>query len=185
MGTTIDVLMSPESTKRTSALIEHVRAVYPKLDKILTQHITDPTEAKRYSRVGKADSVVEFPGACEPITVSTGKTTQRLTSSIFAAVYPMKLVFGLLKICMPKGLNVQSNTPVRSVTAGPDGRWLVKTDRGEVLANQVVHATNGFASTLAPEFKPLISPFRGQCTAWTPTTPFRGKKMLKPTYSFR
>lgn len=65
MGTTIDVLMSPESSKRTSGLIEHVRAAYPKLDKLLFQHITNPTEAKRYSRVGKADSVVEFAGGCK------------------------------------------------------------------------------------------------------------------------
>lgn len=97
----------------------------------------------------------------------------------------MKLVFGLLRICMTKGLNVQSNTPAREITASPDGRWIVKTDRGSILTKQVVHATNAFASTLLPEFQPLITPFRGQCTAWTPTTHFKGNKVLKPTYSFR
>lgn len=87
---------------------------------------------------------------------------------------------------MQKGLNVQSNTPARGVTLATDGiKWLVKTDRGDILTKQVVHATNAFAGSLLPEFKPLISPFRGQCTAWTPTAPFKGNRMLKPTYSFR
>lgn len=99
-------------------------------------------------------------------------------------------------------MNVQTNTPVRSVT-GEGHNWSVNIDRGSVKADKVVYATNAFTSTLLPEFVDRITPFRGQvctkyigivtlraqaipqCSAVVPTKAFSGPNMLTSTYSLR
>jgi glycine/D-amino acid oxidase-like deaminating enzyme len=62
------------------------------------------------------------------------------------ALNPYKFVCGLLEILLKKGLNLQTNTPVVEVssTSTKVGKktWVVHTDRGEVLAEKVILATN-------------------------------------------
>lgn len=81
-------------------------------------------------------------------------------------LWPYKLVTHLLGLAIKRGANLQTTTPVTEVsdTPLPDGRWLVKTDRGEVKAKKVIFATNAYTSRLAPEFKNKIIPVRGNCS---------------------
>jgi glycine/D-amino acid oxidase-like deaminating enzyme len=45
---------------------------------------------------------------------------------------------------------------------------LVQTDRGVILADNVVYATNAYTAALLPEFKNIIVPTRGQMMVTSP-----------------
>lgn len=71
----------------------------------------------------------------------------------------------LLQRAVERGVNLQTNTPMESVSDEPnsDGRWTVTTSRGPIEAYKVVFATNGYTSALIPELKDRIVPVRGLC----------------------
>lgn len=59
------------------------------------------------------------------------------------ALSPYKFVCGLLNMCVEKGLNLQTNTPVIEVSPSRGGKWIVSTqDRGEVIAKKVSYLSN-------------------------------------------
>lgn len=91
---------------------------------------------------------------------------------------------GLLKMCLARGLNLQTGTPAEELRRLEDGRWEVRTQRGTVMANKVVVATNGYTASLLRQFQGVIVPLRGQVTAHRPGSklPFGG--CLPTTYSF-
>jgi glycine/D-amino acid oxidase-like deaminating enzyme len=55
------------------------------------------------------------------------------------------MVMHLLEGIASKGANLQTHTPVTSIsdTPLPDGYWLVTTERGTIKAKKVILATNG------------------------------------------
>ncbi|CAK3862226.1 related to oxidoreductase [Lecanosticta acicola] len=84
-----------------------------------------------------------------------------------AHVWPYKLVLHLLKKAISQGVNLQTQTPVQSITKGEQTRarrWTVHTSRGSIHASHVIHATNAYASALLPEYKDRIVPVRGICS---------------------
>lgn len=91
----------------------------------------------------------------------------------------------LLKRAISAGANLQTNTPVLSVSETPndDGRWTVTTSRGSILAKWVVFASNAYTSAIAPEYKDRIVPVRGICshiaTPNPPTNPLRSSYTLR------
>ena len=99
-----------------------------------------------------------------------------------------KLVVGILKLALQKGLNLQCNTPVtafkKTASAGSEKvKWLVQTARGTVLADCLIMATNGHTAHLYPQLQGVIVPLRGHVSAHRP-----GRSMpkdgLQTTYSF-
>ncbi|KAF2083496.1 FAD dependent oxidoreductase [Saccharata proteae CBS 121410] len=97
-------------------------------------------------------------------------------------------VTGVLDMCVRRGLNLQTWTPVVGLEGvegedgdGDDARWVVRTERGCVRARDVVLATNGYTARLLPELQARVVPLRGQITAQRP-----GNKLpvLPTTYSF-
>lgn len=94
-----------------------------------------------------------------------------------------KFVIGLLKLCLEKSLNLQTNTPATTLQRDADGYWKVETPRGTIRAKRVVLATNGYTGYLFEKLRSIIVPLRGQITAHRP-----GAKMpregLQTTYSF-
>ncbi|CEL51577.1 hypothetical protein RSOLAG1IB_00112 [Rhizoctonia solani AG-1 IB] len=66
-------------------------------------------------------------------------------------------------------LDLFTHAPVNAVEPVPEDhtyRWLVKTERGNVKARYIVHATNGYASHLLPQLagpSKGIVPTRAQC----------------------
>ncbi len=95
-----------------------------------------------------------------------------------------KFVVGLLRMCLERGLNLQTNTPVLEVEKlDGDGRWRVRTDRGAIRVRKLVLATNGYTARLVKRFQGVIVPLRGQITAQRPgqNLPREG---LPATYSF-
>jgi glycine/D-amino acid oxidase-like deaminating enzyme len=100
--------------------------------------------------------------------------------------WPYKFVASLLRLCINRfSLNLQTNTPVLSVSSTEDGEWNVDTERGSIRTPKVVFATNAYTSALLPEFSGKIVPVRGQCSVVIPTKAYSGEKLLTHTYSLR
>lgn len=93
-----------------------------------------------------------------------------------------RLVCGILKLGLEKGLNMQMNTPAESVHKLSEGEhWEVKTPRGKITAPKIVLATNGYSAHLCPRLQKVIVPLRGQVSAQRPG---KGLPTLPTTYSF-
>ncbi|KAI9758010.1 MAG: hypothetical protein M4579_003246 [Chaenotheca gracillima] len=89
-----------------------------------------------------------------------------------AKLSPYKLISQLLVgLIKEEGLNLQTNTPVKSLTAEPESDkrgWTVETPRGTIRARNVLCATNGYTSHLIPQMETLIVPVRGEMSALKP-----------------
>ncbi|KAH8681982.1 FAD dependent oxidoreductase superfamily protein [Xylariales sp. PMI_506] len=99
---------------------------------------------------------------------------------------PYLLVCKMLELSLDKGLNLQTNTLVNEVVrakgaghaaaVAPAGgshraaRWEVRTDRGNVHADKVVLATNGFTNALYRDLREtgFLTPGRSQVAAVRP-----------------
>lgn len=101
------------------------------------------------------------------------------------ALSPYKFVCALLKPCIEKGLNLQTNTPVIEVSQQPrrDSKkeWLVHTARGIMKAKRVILATNAYTPALYPPSASLIIPTRAQVAAIRPGSNIANNPALKRT----
>nr|GAT42641.1 predicted protein [Mycena chlorophos] len=129
------------------------------------------------------DELVTDGGIVEGIEIFRTPETAQAETGIVNAVaaykwpaytlWPYKLVAHLTQIALEKGLNLQTTTPVRSVTqaardAQSDCRWEVHTDRGVVKARKVAYATNAYTATLLPELGGPIYPLKDMLLRWSP-----------------
>lgn len=87
-----------------------------------------------------------------------------------ASVWPYKWVTTVLGKLIDAGkLNVQTNTIVRYVQDNDGDEFAtVKTNRGDIKAKHVIHATNAWLGHLLPEMRPFISPVRGNVVRYGP-----------------
>ena len=89
-----------------------------------------------------------------------------------ARLWPYKLITHMLERAVARGVNLQTNTPVSSITpthAESEPAWVVNTGRGSIKCHTVIHATNGYASALIPEMKGKIVPVKGMVARLIPT----------------
>ncbi|KAH8657919.1 FAD dependent oxidoreductase [Xylariales sp. PMI_506] len=102
-------------------------------------------------------------------------------------IWPYKMVTHLLQRVVDQGANLQTHTPVTSISEKPlpDGRWLVTTERGSIRAKKILIATNGYTAHLAPQFKNHIVPVRGICSRIKVPDNGRPAPFLPQTYSIR
>ena len=79
-----------------------------------------------------------------------------------AHLWPYKLVLHLLAKAVENGVNLQTHTPVTSVSEQPDenGYYTVMTVRGSVRARKVIYATNAYSAALLPELQDKIVPVK-------------------------
>ncbi|CZR54288.1 uncharacterized protein PAC_04171 [Phialocephala subalpina] len=98
------------------------------------------------------------------------------------ALSPYKFICGLLGMCLKKGLNIQTNTPVVEVArAHASKKWVVHTERGEIVAQKVILATNAYTAALYPPLVEAIIPTRGQVAAIRPGSSIINNPALKIT----
>ncbi|WZH50406.1 hypothetical protein QYS62_011650 [Fusarium acuminatum] len=101
------------------------------------------------------------------------------------SIWPYKLVTGIIGRLVESGkLNLQTNTTVKGVRdTAEEEHATVFTNLGQILAKNVVHATNGWMGHLVPELRPFISPVRGNVVHYSPSN---GSSVLgfKSDYSF-
>lgn len=94
-----------------------------------------------------------------------------------------KFGVGVLKLCLTKGLNLQTNTPALGLEKLEGGGWKVKTERGSIQAQRIVLATNGYTARLWKKFQGVIVPLRGHVIAARQGANMP-KEGLPTTYSF-
>ncbi|KAL1868321.1 hypothetical protein Plec18167_008246 [Paecilomyces lecythidis] len=136
--------------------------------------IMDPDMAKEAEKWFH-DLIQDGTADLDDVHFTSGKYAERISGVKGAAacftytaghLWPYKLVIHLLKSALQRGANLQTMTPVFEVSDNPlpDGRWLVKTERGDVKAQKVIFATNAYTSRLAPQFRNKIIPVKGNCS---------------------
>ncbi len=74
-----------------------------------------------------------------------------------ATIQPALYVKGLLDACLRRGVRFVSNTAVTGLEEKGKG-WLVKTEKGTCLAEDVIVATNGYTTKVTPAFNRRIIP---------------------------
>ncbi|KAL0466792.1 FAD dependent oxidoreductase [Neurospora intermedia] len=113
-----------------------------------------------------------------------------------ASLWPWKLVVWVLERLLERfpvrngtgtgeeGFNLQTNTPVLGLERLGDGKWTVITSRGNIKANRVLLAMNGYTSNLLPEMKDLIVPVRSQVASLQPPRDAANGKVAELDYSY-
>ena len=76
-------------------------------------------------------------------------------------LWPARLVFAVAEQAIALGANVQTQTEVQAIE-NDDDKLTVKTERGNISAQHVVHATNAWARQLVPYLEGIIVPVRNQ-----------------------
>ncbi|KAK3192185.1 hypothetical protein K4F52_001815 [Lecanicillium sp. MT-2017a] len=139
----VDALMTDAAYRKTKAAVELLRkAEVPGIDDL---YVATSVEAERLSGVH---------GVKGCITYTTGQ------------LYPYKLVMHMLSKAVEAGVNLQTHTPVTEVTPAHDtnGYLTITSSRGTVRTKNIVYATNGYTSSIVPEFTDKIVPVRGICS---------------------
>ncbi len=137
-----------------------------------------PTQETEY--IGKADAeqvrIIHYPHTVSSICCVTDMKQQKRSGVkgaqgcfVYPAghMWPYKFICHLLRRALASGhVNLQAHTPVVDVQKGGTGEstWTVKTPRGSVAARKVVYATNGYTSSVLPQYRDAIVPVRGTCS---------------------
>jgi glycine/D-amino acid oxidase-like deaminating enzyme len=80
-------------------------------------------------------------------------------------LWPYKFVSSLLARLLERtSINVQTNTPVTSISSCQDGSSLVNTARGSIRANKIVFATNAYTGGIAQSYSDTIVPVKATCS---------------------
>lgn len=162
----VDVVYSDELLRQGIKAIERMREV---------MGAEDPAGRYEVFGEGEARRLFGTPGAVGAFRYEAGSLSAYLFS------------IGLLKICLGKGLNLQTGTPALSIEAmkgesDAGRRWVVKTPWGEIETENVIMATTGYTAHLLPQMQRIIVPLRGQITAQRPGLGLR-QKGLETTFS--
>lgn len=140
------------------------------------QRILEPNEpASRYSFWNAIETEKRFmtKGAWGAVSYRAGSLSA------------YKLVIGVLKLALEKGLNLQTETPALRLRRHEEDkvRWIVQTPRGDIQAKNVLLATNGYTAYLYPPLQGIIVPWRGHMAAQRPGSCI-SQTVHPGTYSF-
>ncbi|KAJ5985470.1 hypothetical protein N7522_012666 [Penicillium canescens] len=91
------------------------------------------------------------------------KGAKACASFTAGTMWPFKFIMHLVKDLLAAGVNLQTHTPVTSITSDPQGGFIVETPRGKMHAGNVIHANNAYVSGLLPEYAKNIIPCKGIC----------------------
>lgn len=129
---------------------EEIKSKIDRLGQIGISSVTDVFS----STPEKAEAASGIKGAKGCFTYTAG------------TVWPYKLILHLLGKAVAQGVNLQTHTPVTSVSSHADssGHWTVSTPRGDTKAKKIIYATNAYSSALLPQYAKKIVPVRGMCS---------------------
>ena len=137
-------------------------------------HVTyfEGEEAKKRTRVKHAVAAYEWPAGSS---------------------HPAKLAQWLLTKVIESGARLFTHCPALEVVQAPTygeraadaGRWAVKTARGTVVAEKVIHCTNAYAAALLPQLASFVTPNRAQAHSIVPSAAFSGERCMQSTMSLR
>lgn len=160
-------IYSDAKFKQAKENIDIVKKTTPDLGKLMTL-VTDKGELAKYHHPKAQGAVI---------------------TSIAARMWPYKLVAHTLQDLLVSSdlrgsFNLQTLTPAESISPTSDGKWLVKTPRGDITATTIALATNAYTSHLLPDFTQLIVPCRGQMSALIPLPSLSGPNRLQTSMGF-
>lgn len=160
-GDTVDVIYDENQWKEANKAIKEMKSL-----------MGDQDPAAMYKFWDKVETQEKFltKGAYGAVTYEAG------------SINSYDFVCGVLGLAVKMGLNLQTETPVLSLSKSGQG-WMIETSRGTVEAERIVLATNGYTANLYPALQGTIVPLRGEVTAHRPgnSMPRSG---LPTTYSF-
>jgi glycine/D-amino acid oxidase-like deaminating enzyme len=84
-----------------------------------------------------------------------------------ASLHPALYYKGVLDACRRRGVPVCARAPVTRITEA-NGGWRIATARGEVAADEVVIATNGYTGDITPALKRRVVPIASHIIATEP-----------------
>ncbi|KAK0616520.1 FAD dependent oxidoreductase [Immersiella caudata] len=170
---TIDVIFDEAQWTQAHEAVAAMRMAMPEGDPAAEYEFYDAAEVNERFYVHDG----EYAGREEKVYGGVGYFAGSLSAYAFGV--------GVLKLCLGKGLNLQTHTAAVGLERrGEEGGWVVKTERGEIVAKRVVLATNGYSAALVKEFQGLCVPMRGQITAHRPGMAVPMGGCLPTTYSF-
>ncbi|KAH6886961.1 FAD dependent oxidoreductase [Thelonectria olida] len=146
------------------------------VDALMSDAICDKMKGKFDTARSTDSSVIGdlyFTKGTEAEKLSGVKGAKGYVSYSAGHLFPYKLIIGLLSKVLDAGVNLQTHTAVTEVAGKPDdnGYVTLTTTRGLVRAKTVLHAMNGYTSSLLPEFADKIVPARGICAHIKPRNP--------------
>ncbi|KAF1849692.1 DAO-domain-containing protein [Cucurbitaria berberidis CBS 394.84] len=161
VGETLDVPLDEDVAKAARDVFERYANAGGKVDHIKVTH--DPAKAAKISKIKGAT-------ACYAWQAST--------------LQPWKLTAHIMRENLKKGANLQTYTVANSITSDGSGRrkWTVRTDRGAIACDTVVHATNAYSAALEPSLRGLITPKPHMCNRVVPPRALSGSKALCNSY---
>jgi glycine/D-amino acid oxidase-like deaminating enzyme len=83
-------------------------------------------------------------------------------------LHPGKLLAGLVTLADEAGVDLHEGVRVRQVRNQADGRCVVETDRGAILAREVIVGTNGYTGGATPSLRRRIMPISSYIIATDP-----------------
>ncbi|KAJ5908123.1 hypothetical protein N7495_000805 [Penicillium taxi] len=95
--------------------------------------------------------------------ISGVKGAKACASFTAGTMYPFKFIMHLIRTLLTAGVNLQTHTPVTTITADPQGGFIIETPRGKMHAGKVVYANNAYVAGLLPQYKANIIPCKGIC----------------------
>ncbi|KIW15942.1 hypothetical protein PV08_05992 [Exophiala spinifera] len=81
------------------------------------------------------------------------------------------------------GLFLYSNTPALEITPSSKPKWKIKTSKGYIVCDRIIHATNGYATFLMPELSEKLVPLQGHAVATDPSSDY-SETPLSHSYAF-
>jgi len=163
-----------------------VRAIYDQVDLDLVKRhleileLDAPEQAEMMRLVTDHNDLKQLrvPTACGAVVTSRA-----------ARLWPYKLVARLLEDLLTSTdhsgtFNLQTLTPVNSISQVDAGLVAVNTERGTIHARKVILATNAYTSHLLHDFADLIVPYRGQMSALTAPPSLSRQYRLANSYGF-
>lgn len=155
---------------------------------LFSRHFFDEAKAevialkKEQSKLTDLVDVVEDQDGLVSLKVPTA--VGAVVSTKTAKLAPYKLVTWVLETLIKKSsLNLQTSTPVTSISRLGNHKWSISTPRGLIETSHALLATNGYSSHLLPQFESLIVPVQGEMSVLTPPHVIRHDP-LDYTYGF-
>ncbi len=130
-------------------------------------HVPDLHEAREsFALVGVAS---RFVGGSELRSeIGTDAYPAGLAIEGSGLLHPGKWFAGLVALAEAAGADLHSGIRARSIRPQRDGRAVVETDRGAILADHVLVATNGYTDGVAPSLRRRLLPIGSYIIATEP-----------------
>jgi glycine/D-amino acid oxidase-like deaminating enzyme len=130
-------------------------------------HAADfPGEAAALERFGMQARVIDKSMLREEI--GTDAYYGGLAIDPGGVLHPGKWFAGLVGLAERAGADLHEGTPVTAIRKQRDGRFVVETGRGAILARDVLVATNGYTDGAAPSVRRRIVPIGSYMIATEP-----------------